>query len=156
MTTCLALGNGLLFSVHQLSSPITTTSLWGNQQAFYILISLESILAFQSLPLAPLDDSSAWRWAPASALAGGGGGPLHTVLPRERYSQESRRKWWSSLHSESLPCTFQSQPACSDLLHPEGCYPVSNPCKGQNHMVNAPIIPISDSSIEERQVFEEA
>ena len=48
---------------------------------------------------------------------------------RERCSQESRRTWWWSRHSESLPCTCQSRPACNDLLHPEGCCPVSNPCR---------------------------
>ena len=92
---------------------------------------------------APLDDPGVWGWTQASALATGGGGPLSMVLPREQCSQESRRMWWSSHHSESLPCTFRSRPACNDLLHPEGCCPVSNPYKmGQNHMVNASLIPI--------------
>lgn len=129
-----ALGNGLLLSIHH-HLPITTTSLCRNRPGIHS--------GFPESSPAPLDDPGIWGWTQASALATGGGGPLSVVLPRERCSQESRRTWWSSHRSESLPCTFRSRPACNDLLHPEGCCPVSNPCKmGQNHMVNASLIPI--------------
>lgn len=87
--------------------------------------------------------SNTGRWTHTSALAPVGGGPSLQVLPRGLCSQESHRTWWLSHRSESLPCTSQSQPACSDLPHLVGCCPVSNPCKtGQKRMVNAPLTPI--------------
>lgn len=107
--------------------------------------SLESILVFQSLrPVPPGDPVHGGE--PWLSCGSGRRWPLHRVLPRERCSQASHRTWSSSRRSESLPCTSQSRPACSDLLHPEGCCPVSNPCKmDQNHTVNAALIPMQSS-----------
>lgn len=94
---------------------------------------------------------STTRWLQLTGMTHEEEQTLYTVLPQERCSQESHRTWWSSHHSESLPCTSQSRPACSDLLHPEGYCPVSNPCNmGQNHIVNASLIPIRSSWVGER------
>lgn len=72
------------------------------------------------------------------------------VLPQELCNRESHRMWWLLRRSESPPCTSQSRPVCSDLLHLEECCPVSNPCKtGQGHMVNVSFILIGSSWVEE-------